>query len=434
MRRTSKSENEVENVAAYVGIDWADNEHELKMLVLGTDHVESVKLKQEPEALREWVHSLRERFNGRKVAIAVEQRKGALIYALMTYEFLILYPVNPATLARFREAFNVGGAKTDPIDAELLLDLIRLHRNKLRAWVPEDADTRLLQMLVEERRRLVDDVTEQTNRLKSTLKQYFPQALELAGELDEEMALDFLTRWPTLGSIRRAGSKAVEKFYRDHRMRSEKKLERRLKSIKEARELTSDQAVLIGSKTKARVMVQLLRVLLKSIGEINKQINELFEKHPDHHIFSSFPCAKKVLGPRLLAAFGSDRTRYELASEIQSFSGIAPVTRRSGKSKTVNKRLACPKFLRQSFHEYAGQSIKKGGWARAYYQELRKRGMKHHAAVRSLAYKWIRIMYRCWQNQEPYDETKYIESLKRRGSPLTAALREQAGLRSGLDS
>lgn len=432
MRRTSKSENEVGNVAAYVGIDWADDVHEVRMLIVETGQVETMKLKQKPEALGEWVQGLRERYNGRKVAIAVEQRKGALIYALMRYEFLILYPVNPTTLAQFRKAFKVGGAKDDPTDAELLLDLIRLHRNKLRAWVPEDADTRLLQMLVEERRRLVDEVTEQTNRLGSTLKQYYPQALEWAGELNEEMALDFLTRWPTLGSIRRAGSKAIEKFYRDHRMRSEEKLERRLKSIKEARELTNDQAVVIGSKTKTLVTVRLLRVLLKSIGEINKQIEELFEKHPDRQIFSSFPCAKKVLAPRLLAAFGSDRTRYETASEIQSFSGIAPVTKRSGKSKSVNKRLACPKFLRQSFHEYAGQSIKQGGWARAYYKELRQRGMKHHAAVRSLAYKWIRIMYRCWQNQEPYDETKYIASLKRRGSPLTAALSVQAGFEAAV--
>jgi len=425
MRKTSKSEKEVENVAAYVGIDWADNAHEVRMLIVETSQVETMKLKQEPESLREWVERLRERFNGRKVAIVVEQRKGALIYALMSYEFLILYPVNPATLARIREAFNVGGTKTDSTDAELLLDLIRLHRNKLRAWVPDDADTRLLQMLVEERRRLVDEVTRETNRLKSTLKQYYPQALEWAGELNEEMALDFLTRWPTLGSIRRAGSNAIEKFYRDHRVRSEEKLERRLKSIKEARELTSDQAVLIGSKTKALVIVQLLRVLKKSIGRINKQIDELFEKHPDHQIFSSFPCAKKVLAPRLLAAFGSDRTRYESASEIQSFSGIAPVTKRSGKSKSVNKRLACPKFLRQSFHEYAGQSIKQGGWARSYYRELRQRGMKHHAAVRSLAYKWIRIMYRCWQNQEPYDETKYITT---NGRPERAGRLQGCGL------
>jgi transposase len=422
MRRTSKTENEGQNIAAYVGIDWADEEHEIRMKVAETGQMETFQLKQTAESLSEWVQSLRNRFEGQKVAIAVEQRRGALIYALMTYEFLILYPVNPATLAAYRKAFKLSGAKSDPKDSELLLDLILVHRDKLRAWVPEDEDTRLLQMLVETRRSLVDDVTALTNTLKSKLKEYFPQALEWAGELDKEMALDFLSRWPTLSSIRRAGPAAVERFYREHRLRKQSKIEDHLKSINEARELTSDRAVVMGSKVKVQVTVKQLRVLVKSIAQINKQIDELFEQHPDQKIFSSFPCAKKVLAPRLLAAFGSDRTRYRAAQEMLCFSGIAPVTKSSGKSKTVSKRLACPKFLRQSFHEYAGQSIKKAGWARVYYQRLRQRGMKHHAAVRSLAYKWIRIMYRCWQDQEPYDETKYTQSLLRRSSPLASAL------------
>jgi transposase len=390
--------------------------------VVETGQVERVTLKQEAGALTEWVESLRESFAGRKVAIAVEQRRGALVYALMGYEFLILYPVNPATLSRVREAFNISGAKSDPVDAEPLLDIIRFHRDKLRAWVPDDADTRLLQMLVEERRRLVEEVTALTNRLGTMLKQYFPQAMELAGELNKEMALDFLTRWPMLSSVRRAGSTAVKNFYRAHGVRKETKIDQWLETIKEARELTSDRAVLLGSKFKALVTVRQLRVVLNSIDEINEQIGKLYEQHPDHQIFSSFPCAKKVLGPRLLAAFGSDRTRYESAHEIQCFSGIAPVTKSSGKSKTIHKRIACPKFIRQSFHEYAAQSIKKSGWARVYYKDLRQRGMKHHAAVRSLAYKWIRIMYRCWQEQQPYDEAKYIKSLKQRNSPLASAL------------
>ena len=184
MRSTKMAKQNEETIAAYIGLDWADAEHEVTMLVVETGEVESRKLKQESEALADWVQSLRERFSGRKVAIAIEQRKGALIYALMCYDFLILYPVNPKTLARFREAFNTSGAKSDPSDSGLLLDLIRLHRDKLRPWVPEDADTRLLQMLVQERRALVDEGTRLTNRLKDTLKQYFPQALEWAGELD----------------------------------------------------------------------------------------------------------------------------------------------------------------------------------------------------------------------------------------------------------
>lgn len=422
MRSTKKTEQDEETIAAYIGLDWADKEHEVTMLVVETGVVESRKLKQESEALAEWVQSLQQRFPGRKVAIAVEQRKGALIYALMCYDFLILYPVNPKTLARFREAFNTSGAKSDPADAELLLDLIRLHRDKLRAWVPEDADTRLLQMLVEERRELVDDVTRLTNRLKDTLKQYFPQALEWAGELSRRQAFDFLTRWPTLESIRKAGAVAVEKFYRRHSVRNKEKIEQRVKAIKEARALTTDRAVLTASRMKALAIVGQLRALEKSIAAMEDRIQELFEQHRDHEIFSSFPCAKKVLGPRLLAAFGGDRSRYEAALELQSLSGIAPVTRSSGQSKTIHKRMACPKFLRQTFHEYAGQSIKKAGWARVYYQGQRDKGVKHHAAVRALAYKWIRIMFRCWQEQEPYNEAKYVASLKRRSSPLVPRL------------
>jgi len=422
MRSTKMAKQNEETIAAYIGLDWADSEHEVTMLVVETGEVESRKLKQESEALADWVQSLRERFSGRKVAIAIEQRKGALIYALMCYDFLILYPVNPKTLARFREAFYTSGAKSDPGDSGLLLDLIRLHRDKLRPWVPEDADTRLLQMLVEERRGLVDEVTRLTNRLKSTLKQYFPQALEWAGELDSRQALDFLTRWPMLESIRKAGAVAVEKFYRQHSMRNQDKLEQRVKAIKEARALTTDRAVLAASKMKALAIVRQLRALGKSIAEMEARIQELFEQHRDHEVFSSFPCAKKVLGPRLLAAFGGDRTRYESALDLQSFAGIAPVTRSSGKSKTIHKRMACPKFLRQTFHEYAAQSIKKAGWARVYYRGHRDKGVKHHAAVRALAYKWIRIMFRCWQEQEPYDEAKYIASLKRRSSPLVSGL------------
>lgn len=422
MRSTKMAKQNEETIAAYIGLDWADKEHEVTMLDVETGQVESRKLKQESEALAEWVQSLRQRFSGRKVAIAVEQRKGALIYALMGYDFLILYPVNPKTLARFREAFKTSGAKSDPADSQLLLDLIRLHRDKLRPWVPEDADTRLLQMLVEERRALVDEVTRLTNRLNDTLKQYFPQALEWAGELNSKQALDFLTRWPTLESIRKAGEVAVKKFYQQHSVRNQDKIEQRLKAIKEARALTTDRAVLAASRMKALAIVRQLRALGKSIAEMEAQIQELFEHHRDYEVFSSFPCAKKVLGPRLLAAFGGDRTRYESALELQSFSGIAPVTRSSGQSKTIHKRMACPKFLRQTFHEYAAQSIKKAGWARVYYQGQRDKGVKHHAAVRALAYKWIRIMFRCWQEQEPYDEAKYIRSLKRRSSPLVSGL------------
>ena len=127
------------------------------------------------------------------------------------------------------------------------------------------------------------------------------------------------------------------------------------------------------------------------------------------------------MAPRLLAALGSQRDRYASAEEVQKYSGIALVTERSGKKKWVHFRWACPKFLRQSFHEWAGHSIAQSVWARAYYQQQRQRGKDHHAVVRALAFKWIRIVFRCWQDRVAYDETRYLRTLATRGSHLTSA-------------
>ena len=132
------------------------------------------------------------------------------------------------------------------------------------------------------------------------------------------------------------------------------------------------------------------------------------------------------MAPRLLAAFGSQRERYQNAAEVQIFSGIAPVSESSGKSSWVHFRFACSKFLRQSFHEWAALSITQSQWARAYYDQQRRRGKRHHAAVRALAFKWIRIIYRCWKEQVTYDEKVYLAALAKHNSPLVAATKAVA--------
>ena len=128
------------------------------------------------------------------------------------------------------------------------------------------------------------------------------------------------------------------------------------------------------------------------------------------------------VGPRLLTVFGTDRSRWTSAVELQSHSGIAPVTEKSGNSCWIHHRLACAKFVKQAFHEFADQSIRYSAWARAYYDLQRSRGKDHQAAVRALAYKWIRIIFRCWKDSKPYDEATYIQSLRRRGSPAIEKL------------
>ena len=379
-------------------------------------------LDQTPETLQAWIQQLRARFGGRAVAIAVEQARGALIYALMHVDFLHLYPVNPQTLAKLRQAFYPSGAKDDPGDAELLLEVLLSHRKHLRVWVPDDVLTRSIQLLTEDRRKLVDERTAWTNQLTAALKMYFPQALDWFGDLHTARACAFLERWPSLQQLKSATTSSVRKFYRNQGYRGDDKLQQLIQNIAQAQPLTDDGAVVLASTMKVQVLVKTIPMLTESIKTYDQKIAALFQDHDDSTLFGSFPGAGPTLAPRLLAAFGSDRSRFEYAAQIQQLSGVAPVTEKSGKSCWVHWRFACSKFLRQSFHEFAAQSTIKSVWARAYYQQQRQRGSSHHAALRALAYKWIRIIFRCWKDRTTYDEATYCKSLQLRGSNLASAI------------
>ena len=136
--------------------------------------------------------------------------------------------------------------------------------------------------------------------------------------------------------------------------------------------------------------------------------------HPDFEIFESLPGAGAALEPRLIVAFGTDRERFQSAFEVQCMTGIAPITRQSGNTELICFRQACPKFVRQTFHEWAAQTIRFCDWAKAYYDRQIDNQKGHHAAVRALAFKWLRIVYRCWKDRVPYDNARYVARLQQR--------------------
>ncbi|MGH9434032.1 MAG: IS110 family transposase [Terriglobia bacterium] len=408
-------------VVAWVGLDWADQRHEIRLYAADAPRAESFTLEQTPEALHAWVAQLRARFPQGKIALALEQSRGAVIYALMNYDCFLLYPVPPQTLARYRQAFATSGAKSDATDADLLLELVRTHPDRLRVWQPDDALTRQLRLLVEHRRKTVADRTRLTNRLTALLKTCFPQALEWAGDLRRLAACEFVAQWPSLEALQRASRSDLRRFYHDPRRLSPQALQSLLNEINHARPLTRDRALIEASVLMAQTLVEQLRAVIAALGRLDQALEELFRQHPDQELFDRLPGAGEALAPRLAAAFGSDRHRYQSAEELQQFSGVAPVTASSGKMHWVHWRLACPKFLRQTFHEFADRSRQKSLWARAYYEQQRQRGASHHAAIRALAYKWIRILYRCWKTRTPYNESLYLAALRRRHSPLWLA-------------
>ncbi|MBA3712370.1 MAG: IS110 family transposase [Pyrinomonadaceae bacterium] len=411
-----------EHFAALIGIDWSDTKHDVCLVDTATGSLEPSVIKHTPESLNEWARGLRQRFGGAPIAVCLEQSRGPLIYALLKYDFLVLYPINPKTLAKFREAFSPSRAKDDPTDAEYLVELLVHHRDRLKPWRPDDQPTRTLQLLVEHRRRLVGDQTRISNRLTALLKGYFPQVLAWFPEMTTVLVCDFLLRWSSLDALSGVRRATLEKFFREHKSHRTDTIEKRLDAITAATALTTDGAVINASVVMVKALAAQMKTTLTAIKEFDREIAELCQAHADYEVFASLPGAGPVYASRLLTAMGTRRERWASADELLRYSGVAPVIERSGKSEWIRWRYFCPKFLRQSFVEYAGESIRHCVWAKAYYQGLRAKGQSHQAAVRALAYKWIRIIYRCWQTRTNYDEARYMEVLRNKGSVLVPAV------------
>lgn len=409
-----------------IGIDWADKTHVVCRLdprQPQKSHLES--LEQQPQAIAEWAAGLRQKYPDHELCVSLEQSRGPLFYALLATGHCTLYPINPKQLARFREALHPTGRKSDPDDAELLAQFLLNYRQQLRPARPDSAETRLLAHLTELRRNLVEERKRLTLQLQSTLKLYFPVLLELfPGKLDQPLVTKLLQRWPTLSDLSRAHPGTLKTFLKEHGLRNEDRREALVTTIRSAIPLTTDKALLQPYATYAQALARQLEQLVQSIEQFEVQIAAAVAVHADAPIFQSLPGAGAALVPRLIAAFGSDRDRYHSAEEIQMYSGIAPVTKASGQSRSVQRRRACPRFLRQTFHEFAEHSCRWSTWARAWYELKRGSGMKHHATIRALAYKWIRILFQLWKTHETYSEQRYIQALIQANSPLAEKLKQ----------
>ena len=304
-----------------------------------------------------WVQTLRTRFNGHPVAVCLELNKGPIVSALRKYDFLVLFPVNPLTVARYREAFTPSRAKDDPTDAALQVELLLKHRDKLKPlnpkappcapW-PNSSNT-----------AVAWSVTKSvcTNRLTSALKNSFPQVLQWFQEKDTALFCDFLSRWPTLKAAQLARRSTLEVFFRAHHVRSADVIATRLQAIKSAIALTTDDGVITPNALLVQALVAQLRVTLQAIADFDTPLRNAPRPIP------TSPCLTPCQGPApsLLPASSSPSANngnaITSAAELQKYAGIAPVTERSGKKSWGHWRLQCPTFLRQTFVEWAAESI-----------------------------------------------------------------------------
>jgi transposase len=406
--------------AAWIGLDWGHKEHAFALHAT-PGATEEGKLPTTAEAIHAWLHALEQRFGGRPVAVGLETSRGAVIHALLQYPWITIYPINPVTSARYRKAFTPSGASDDLPDARVLLELVRDHTAKLRPLEPEDPQTVKLAGLVEARRDLVDRRTQGLNQLTSLLRAYYPQALELVGDLDTELAVDFLERWPDLLTLKTAKPGVVKRFYYAHQLRRPELLEQRLQRIRQAVALTTDEARVSVAVLQLRCLLDQLRACRRHVARFDQEINTVFAAHPDVMLFRALPGAGPALAPRLCVAFGTLRTLYPACENFQKHAGLAPVREKSGASCWTHWRWQAPVFLRQSFVEWAGLTVMYSAWAKTYYEQMKAKGKGRQVILRALAFKWIRVLWKCWQTRKPYDEAIYLRQLARRKSPYAVA-------------
>lgn len=408
----------------FIGMDWADQKHDIYVIDRNGKGFHQ-QLEHSAENIDAWVGEMLKLAGGQPIAIMLEQSRGALIYALMFREDVLLYPINPKQLARYRESYP-GGGKNDPTDAMYLARMLRERIRTLTAWEPDDEKTRLIANLSQQRRKIVDGQTKLRLQLKALLKSYFPVALELFGKQSQlPLLLSVLCRWPDPRKLRRADRQLIRRVLREHSIRNEEQQSEIIERIRSAQLLTRDDALITPSAMVVKLLANQIQQAQKTIDELDTQIAEAMKRHPDAHLFTNLRGAGSALAPRLLCAFGSQRDRWEDAESLASFSGIAPVTIKSGKSRGVYRRYACPKYLRQTFHEFADCARRFCPWSKARYRMLRDRGMKHHAALRKIARSWIRILFRVWQTRVPFDCDRYIAKLQQRCPEITPYLAQE---------
>lgn len=400
----------------WVGLDWGDKTHAFAWQDR-SGHSQEGTFEHSAENLHQWLKSLGERTGGRPVRLALETKHGAVLHALLQYPWLEVYPINPVTSCRFRKAFTPSGAADDLPDARVLLELVRDHALKLRPLQEQDPMTAQLAGLVEARRAIVDRRTAVMNQLTSLLKSYYPQALALLEDLDSHLAIAFLRRWPDLISLKAAKPGIIKRFYYHHQVRSEELIQKRLALVANAVALTTDEVRLSVARLRLHQLLDELEVFRKHVARFDAEIKTVFANHPEASLFRDLPGAGPQLAPRLCVAFGTDRTLYPEPSSLQKYAGVAPVREKSGNQIWIHWRWNAPAFLRQTFVEWAGQTVRYSAWARLFYQHMSKERKAHATIIRALAFKWIRILWVCWQKRIPYDEAHYLKQLLHRKSP-----------------
>ena len=391
---------------AICGIDWASEWHDVRIADVGTGE----KIVQRRFAHDEvGICALIELLVEHAVeAIAIERPDGLLVGRLLAAALPVL-AIHPNQVKAARDRFRAAAGKSDEFDSFVLCELARTDAHRFHALAPSGDETMALRALVRTREDLVAARVGLANQLRAQLDAFWPGATRIFADIDSQIGLAFLARYPSPADARGLGPKRLEGFLSRHAYcgrRSADELLERLRSAPTAvvGELETDarRATVLG-------LVAALKPIVAQISELTSQIRGAIRTHPDGPIFLSvFRDPKSVVtAAGLLAEIGDNRTRYPHRDALAADAGQAPVAIESGKRRAAAFRWACDKRLRNHLAVLADSSRHHHPWAADIYQRARARGCDHPHACRILGRAWTRILWRCWQDHQPYNPTKH---------------------------
>lgn len=400
----------------YVGDDWAEDHHDVE--ILDSEGRRLVK-KRLPEGLAglsklheliatamppEWAQLDPDEVAGR-VKIGIETERGPWVAALITAGYEV-FAINPMSTARYRERHSTSGAKSDAGDAHVLAEIVRLDRAHHRPVAGDSNDGEALKLVARAHQSLIWDRTRHVLRLRSTLREYFPAALQAFEDLDAPESLELLAAAPDPDvAARLSKTRIVAALRRAKRRKIDQRVED-LQAVLRAPALRQSTAV---QKAFSAIVVAEVRVITALVAEIDALgvvVAERFGRHPDAEIFTSQPGLGVILGARVLAEFGDDPDRYADAKSRKNYAGTSPITRASGTKKVVLARYARNHRLADAVQQWAFSSMRGSPGARAYYLSLRARKIGHQAAIRQLANRQVGILHGCLKHRTLYDEQK----------------------------
>ena len=395
----------------FAGIDWGDQALDYHLQTDAGDVLAQGRVKPDPDGLADLFVALETAAEGERIGIAIETSHGAWMQALLDRGYLI-YAVNPKLVDNFRKAMSANGDKSDKIDRRVLAMFLATFHQQLRPMKPDDPEIVSLRIACQDRVRLVGERTAKLNELRSILKLHYPAVLPLFADLDSFIALEFLQKYPTQNQMQKLTQRRLRKWLCRHHYSWPARIEHMVARLKQPALPIPDHL----QQAKASLVQYLVKCLIALKAEISgreKAITQSFHQLPESDWAESLPGAGTNLAPAILACFGRDTERFETAADARAFMGTAPVTKASGKSRSVKFRRGCWKFARRTLQLFAEQSRRQCAWADRFYQSQRLSGHKHHQALRALAHKWLKIILAMQRNNAPYIEAVFLESQQR---------------------